>query len=85
MGSLGAKGGRGGGLGVPGLGGFHIWCGLDGVGVLGTDARTGLGEWAGPERAVGFLGVLVGAVFGGQRGSVQVSSIVVQYVDHLPW
>ena len=76
---------RGGDLGVPGLGGFHRWCGLDVVGVLGTDARTGLGEWGGPGRAVGALGVMVGAVFGGQRGSVQASSSVVQYVDHLPW
>ena len=42
-------------LGVPGLGGFHRWCGLDVVGVLGTDARTGLGELGGPERAVGPL------------------------------
>ena len=33
----------------------------------------------------GALGGLVGAVFGGQRGSGQASSIVGQYVDHLPW
>ena len=72
-------------LGVPGLGGFHRWCGLDVVGVLGTDARTGLGELGGPERAVGAPGGLIAAVFGGRRGSGQASSTVVQYVDHLTW
>ena len=76
---------RNGDLLVPGPGGFHRWCGLDVVGVLKTDARTSLGEWGGPGRAVEALEGLVGAVFGGQLGSVQVSSIVVQYVGRLPW
>ena len=77
---------RSGDLGVPGPGEFHRWCGLNADGALvRTDARADLGEWDGPGRAVEALGGLVGAVFGWQWGSGQVSSIVVQYVDHLPW
>ena len=50
-----------------------------------TSARNGLDGWGGPGQAVGALGVLAGAVFGGRWGGVQVSSSVVQCVDLLPW
>ena len=55
------------------------------VGVLVTDARTGLGECVVPGWAVGALRGLAGAVFLGQQGGGQASSIVVQCAGPLPW
>ena len=66
MGSWGARGVRSGDPGVPGPEGFHRWCELDIVGVLGTDARIGLCGGGGLGLAVAALVELVGAVFGGQ-------------------
>ena len=86
MGSWGVKGVRSGDPGVPGSGGFHRWCELHVVGVLGTDARIVLcGCDDGLRLAVAALVELVESVFGGQQGSDQTSSIVVQYVDRQSW
>ena len=65
--------------------GFHIWSGLGVVGVLVTSARAVLDEWVVPGWAVRVLEVLAGAVFVGQQGSGQESSILVQCVGHQPW
>ena len=51
----------------------------------GIDTRIDLGGWAGPVRVVRAFEGAVGDVLGGQLGSGQASSIVVQYVDRLPW
>ena len=71
---------RSGDPGVSGPEGFHRWCELDVVGVLGTDARIGLSGCDGLGLAVSVFVELVGVVVGGQQGSGPASSIVVQCV-----
>ena len=85
MGSWGARGVRSGDPGVPGPKGFHRWCELDVVGVLGTDARIGLCGCGGLGLAVSIFVECVGAVVGEQQGSSPASSIVVQCVGLQSW
>ena len=80
MGSWGAREVRSGDPGGPGPEGFHRWCELDVVGVLGKNARLACVD----ETFWGWLLELVGAAFGGRQGSGQASSIVVQCVDRQP-
>ena len=85
MGSWGARGVRSGDPDVPKPGGFHRWCELDVVGVLGTDARIGLSGCEGLGLAVSVLVELVGVVVGGPQGIGPASSIVVQYEGLQAW
>ena len=71
--------------GVSGPEGFHRWCELEVVGVLGTDARIGLSGCDGLGLAVSVLVNWVGVVVGGQQGSGPASSIVVQCVGLQSW
>ena len=70
---------------VPCPEGFHRWCELDVVGVLGTDARIGLSGWDVLGLSVSGLVRLVGVVVGGPRGSGPVLSIVVQCAGLQAW
>ena len=85
MGSWGAREVRSGDPGGPGPEGFHRWCELDVVGVLGTGARIGLSGCDGLGLAVSVLVGLVGVVVGGQQGGGPASSIVVQCVGLQAW
>ena len=82
---MGSQGVHSGDPGVPYPGGFHRWCELDVVGVLGTDARIDLGGCVGLGLAVSVVGGLVGVVVGGQQGSGPASSIVVQCAGLQSW
>ena len=55
--------------GVPFPGGFHRWCELDVVGVLGTGARIGPGGWGGLGLSVMGLVGSIGGVGGGPQGN----------------
>ena len=70
---------------VPGPEGFHRWCELGVVGVLGTDARIGPSGWDGLGLSVPGLVGSVGFVVGGPQGSGPVSSIVVQCAGLQAW
>ena len=76
---MGARGVHSGDPGDPYPGGFHRWCELDVVGVLGTDARIGPSGWDDLGLSVSGLVGSVGVVVGGPQGSGPVLSIVVQY------
>ena len=75
-----ARGVQSGALGVPYPGEFHKWCGLDVVGVWGTDARIGPSEWDDLGLSVASLVGSVGVVVGGSWGGGSVASIVVRCV-----
>ena len=82
---MGARGVHCGDPGVLCPGGFHRWCELDVVEVLGTDARIGLSGWDGLGLSgLGLVGS-VGVVVRGPRGSGPVSSIVVPCAGLQAW
>ena len=58
---------------------------IDGVALVGSGARIGLGGCDGLGQAVVARGGLVEAVSGWPWVNCQVSSITVQYADCLPW
>ena len=82
---MGARGVHSGDPGVPYPEGFHRWCELGVVGVLGTDARIGPSGWDGLGLSVAGPVGSVGVVVGGPQGSGPVLSIVVPCADLQAW